>query len=103
MEAMDGRGQRVAGAPVAARIIVHGMVQGVFFRASTRDEARRLGLAGWVRNLPDGSVEVLAEGRPEDVERLAAWCRRGPPAARVDNVTVLPAEPAALAGFEVRR
>jgi acylphosphatase len=62
---------------------VTGRVQGVFYRQSTADEGRRLGLAGSVRNLPDGAVEVVAEGGRDAVLALEAWCRRGPPAARV--------------------
>jgi acylphosphatase len=71
---------------VRVRIRVIGRVQGVAFRASTVDEAERLGLAGFVRNLRDGSVEVEAEGERKLVESLMHWCRRGPPAARVDSV-----------------
>lgn len=73
-------------ARVRARLRVTGLVQGVFYRQSTAIEAERLGLAGSVRNLPDGSVEVVAEGRRAEVETLVAWCRRGPPAARVEDV-----------------
>ncbi|MBW2734225.1 MAG: acylphosphatase [Deltaproteobacteria bacterium] len=65
---------------------VYGRVQGVFFRGSTRDEARRLMLRGWVRNVADGSVEVLAEGDEEDLGQLLSWCRRGPPAADVTRL-----------------
>lgn len=67
-------------------LLVRGLVQGVFFRQSTVDEARRLGLHGWVRNLPDGRVEVLAEGERARLEELARFCGRGPPAARVEGV-----------------
>ncbi len=67
-------------------LVVSGIVQGVAFRAYTVDEARRLGVAGWVRNLADGRVEVEAEGERRAVEALVAWCRRGPPAAQVDEV-----------------
>jgi acylphosphatase len=67
-------------------LVVSGMVQGVAFRASTVDEARRRGLQGWVRNLPDGRVEVEAEGDRRALEALVAFCRRGPPAAQVDHV-----------------
>ncbi len=65
---------------------VYGIVQGVCFRAETRRQARRLGVAGSVRNMADGSVEVIAEGPPDKVELLLAWCRRGPTHARVDRV-----------------
>ncbi len=67
-------------------ILVSGLVQGVAFRAYTVDEARRLGVAGWVRNLADGRVEVEAEGDRRALEGLVAFCRRGPPAAQVDDV-----------------
>ncbi len=65
---------------------ISGRVQGVFYRASTHSEAVRLGLKGWVRNLPDGRVELVAEGPGEAVDALIAWCRQGPPAARVDGI-----------------
>jgi acylphosphatase len=67
---------------------IYGQVQGVFFRASTEAEARRLGLTGWVRNCPDGSVEVVAEGRRDKLETLVAWCRHGPRHAQVDRVEI---------------
>lgn len=66
--------------------IITGRVQGVFFRATAREEARRLGLAGWVRNLPDGAVETICEGSPEAVAVYKEWCRRGPPHADVRYV-----------------
>jgi len=78
-----------------ARAIVTGRVQGVSYRASTAAEARRLGLAGWVRNRSDGSVELEVEGDPERVAALLAWCEQGPPAARVSRVAV---EDLAVAG-----
>jgi acylphosphatase len=68
------------------RLLISGRVQGVCFRAYTREEACRLGLKGWVRNLPDGRVEVLAQGDPSKVGMLESWCRRGPPYARVRSV-----------------
>jgi acylphosphatase len=76
-----------------ARIVVTGVVQGVAFRAHAVDEARRLGLRGWVRNRADGAVEAEAEGERAAVEALVAWCRRGPPAAQVDSVDVQWIEP----------
>lgn len=87
---------------VAARARIIGRVQGVFFRAETRDTARRLGLAGWVRNLSDGSVEALFEGERREVESAVEWCGTGPPAARVVTVEVEWVEPSGLEGFEVR-
>jgi acylphosphatase len=65
---------------------VTGLVQGVGFRYALRDEAQRLGLRGWVRNRADGSVEALAQGEPQALEALIDWARRGPPAARVDQL-----------------
>lgn len=73
---------------VRAELKIHGRVQGVFFRQSTQAEAIRLGLTGWVRNLPDGSVEALAEGPADAVRELLAWCRQGPPAAEVSSVDI---------------
>jgi len=66
-------------------IIVYGRVQGVFFRAWMEDRALELGLKGWVRNNPDGTVEVVAEGDEKDLEVLISWCRKGPPDARVER------------------
>ena len=71
-----------------ADLVISGRVQGVFYRASAQQEAMRLGLVGEVRNLPDGSVEAIAEGPKERIEDFIAWCRRGPPAAEVENVRV---------------
>lgn len=85
-----------------ARVVVHGSVQGVFFRVETRDRARSLGLAGWVRNVPDGTVEAVFEGEDERVESMAEWCRRGPPGAQVDHVEVEWGEPEGGAGFAIR-
>ncbi len=70
------------------RIVVRGRVQGVFFRAATAQQARGLGLAGWVRNRPDGAVEIRAEGARRNLQMLAAWAHQGPPAARVTDVEV---------------
>ena len=67
---------------------IEGRVQGVYFRASTVSEARRLRLTGWVRNSPDGSVEAVAEGEQAQIEELIAWCRQGPPGAHVTLVDV---------------
>lgn len=75
-------------ASVRARVLVSGLVQGVFFRASTYEKAKELGLFGWVRNLPDGRVEAVFEGNEAKVKEAVEWCRRGPPAARVSGVEV---------------
>lgn len=75
----------------AARFLVSGKVQGVFFRASTRDQAQRLGLRGHASNLADGRVEVLAAGDAEAIDALERWLRRGPPMARVASVRREPA------------
>jgi acylphosphatase len=69
-------------------LIVHGRVQGVFFRASTEEKAIGLGLTGWVKNRPDGTVEVVAEGEREKLEKLVEWCHVGPKGARVIHVEV---------------
>jgi acylphosphatase len=71
-----------------ALVIIHGIVQGVFFRASTRDEAIRIGVGGWVRNLPDSTVEALFEGEKKKVEEILGWCHKGPPGAQVSKVDV---------------
>jgi acylphosphatase len=93
-----------AAPPIARRALARGRVQGVFYRASAEAEARRLGLAGWVRNLPDGGVEAHLQGPPAAVETMLAWMRRGPPLARVDTVEVEVRElDARYQRFEVRR
>jgi acylphosphatase len=68
------------------QMVVRGRVQGVFFRASAQREARQLGLTGWVKNRPDGSVEIVAEGEEDQVKDLLAWAQNGPTTARVDKV-----------------
>ncbi|MFQ5459573.1 MAG: acylphosphatase [Anaerolineae bacterium] len=71
-----------------AHLTVHGRVQGVMYRASARAAAKELGLTGWVRNLPDGTVEAVAEGQRRDLDKLVLWCRQGPNQARVTRVDV---------------
>jgi acylphosphatase len=73
---------------VRARVIVEGRVQGVFFRVETTRTAKRLELTGWVKNLPNGTVEALFEGDEAPVKEAVAWCNKGPMGARVDNVQV---------------
>ena len=87
-------------ATTARRVLVSGKVQGVFFRASTREVATSLGVSGHALNLPDGRVEVLAVGEHDAVDRLGEWLWQGSPAARVDDVeTETIAPPAGLSGF----
>lgn len=71
------------------RVIISGRVQGVFFRSAARRAAADLNLTGWVRNMEDGRVEVVLEGADADVERMIAWCKAGPPAAKVEKVTTM--------------
>lgn len=71
---------------IRIRLIIEGVVQGVWFRDSTRREAIALGVFGWVKNRPDGKVEVLAEGSEEQVRKLVSWCHHGPPSASVYQV-----------------
>jgi acylphosphatase len=87
---------------VRKRVVVSGYVQGVFFRDSTRREAARRGVAGWVCNRRDGAVEAVFEGAAADVDALVAFCTSGPRGADVDSVTTSNEEPEGLAGFEVR-
>ena len=89
-------------AGVRRRVVVHGHVQGVFFRDTTRRLAAQQGVAGWVRNTPDGTVEAVFEGDPEAVERLVRFCESGPRGARVDRVEVGEEEPEGVSGFDVR-
>ena len=72
--------------PVRAHLVIHGRVQGVWFRGSARNEAERLGLTGWVRNCPDGSVEAVIEGPQMNVQRMVVWCHQGPRLAQVTRV-----------------
>ena len=83
-------------------VVVHGHVQGVFFRDSTRRLAEREGVAGWVRNRADGAVEAVFEGEPETVARLVRFAREGPRGAQVERVDVTEEEPEGLRGFSVR-
>ena len=87
---------------VRRRVIVHGFVQGVFFRDSTRRLAQRHGVSGWVANRADGAVEAVFEGEADAVERLVAFSREGPRGAQVESVAVTEEEPEGLSGFAVR-
>ena len=84
------------------RVVVHGRVQGVFFRDSARQRAQAAGVVGWVANRPDGTVEAVFEGEAEAVEALVAWMAEGPRGAQVERTEVSEEEPDGLAGFDVR-
>jgi acylphosphatase len=85
-----------------AHVYVTGRVQGVYYRASTRERAREVGVDGWVRNLADGRVEAVFEGSAEAVGSMVEWCHEGSARARVDDVDVEYEDPEGLDGFEVR-
>ncbi len=90
-----------SGMPVRARVLVRGLVQGVYFRHHTRERALARGVSGWVRNLPDGRVEAVFEGEREAVEAMIEWCRVGPRTARVEGVEVHWEEPIGEKGFRI--
>ena len=85
-----------------AHVYVSGRVQGVFYRATTRDTARETGVDGWVRNLDDGRVEAVFEGPEDAVREMVTWCETGSPAADVDRVDVEYEEPEGIDSFDVR-
>ncbi|MFD1589010.1 acylphosphatase [Halorientalis brevis] len=87
---------------VRAHVFVTGKVQGVYYRANTRDTAREHGVDGWVRNLDDGRVEAVFEGPADDVEALVEWCHEGSPRARVDDVDVEYQDDEGIDGFEIQ-
>ncbi len=87
---------------IRSRVVVHGFVHGVFFRDTLQRRAQSTGVAGWVRNNRDGTVEAVFEGEPEAVERLIAFCREGPRGARVDHLEVAAESPEGLRGFSIR-
>ncbi len=87
---------------IRRRVVAHGRVQGVFFRDTTRQAAEQRGVAGWARNVPDGTVEAVFEGEPDAVERMVELCREGPRGAQVERLDVFDEEPEELTGFPVR-
>lgn len=87
---------------VARHLLIHGRVQGVWFRASVRDEARRHGVSGWAANRADGSVEAFLEGPADAVAAVERYCGAGPPRAEVTRVDASDADPAGAVGFETR-
>ena len=88
---------------IARHLVIHGRVQGVWYRGWAVDTARSLGLAGWVRNRRDGTVEAVVQGGREAVERFIALARDGPPSAGVERIEVSDEETAVLSGFDQRR
>jgi acylphosphatase len=88
---------------IRAHVFVTGRVQGVYYRATTREQAREEGVDGWVKNLDDGRVEAVFEGDRASVEAMVEWCRTGSPRARVDDVDVEYGGPSGIEGFEIRR
>jgi acylphosphatase len=92
----------MSGGPVARHVIVHGRVQGVFFRQATVDRARPLGVSGWVRNTPGGTVEMHLEGEPDAVEQLLRFAHEGTRGAKVERVDVREAPVEGHQGFSVR-
>ena len=92
----------MSGERVRKRVKVHGDVQGVFFRDSTRSESQTNDVAGWVTNNPDGSVEAVFEGEPDAVEAMIEFARSGPRSADVRDVEISDEEPEGLSGFDVR-
>lgn len=89
---------------ISRRVLISGIVQGVWFRACTKDAAEDAGVKGWVRNLPDGKVEALFQGEPAKVQQAIDWCWKGSPGSRVDNVVVFKEEPSPdLRSFEITR
>jgi acylphosphatase len=91
-----------AGDAARRRVVAHGQVQGVFFRANLKERAGALGLAGWARNRADGSLEACLEGPEPSVEQLVAWCAEGPEKARVTRLDVIEEQPQGIRGFRVR-
>ena len=87
---------------VRYRLLISGRVQGVFFRDTCRRQAEQHGVAGWVRNLPDGRVEAVFEGPAEDVRRLVDWAYSGPRLAAVDNIAIHPEPPEGLTTFHIK-
>jgi acylphosphatase len=87
---------------VRRRVKVHGRVQGVFFRDSTRERAEAYGVAGWAQNMPDGSVEAVLEGEPDAIERVMRFLQSGPSHADVEHIEVTEEEPEGLSGFSIR-
>jgi len=97
----SGTMQSMSSQSIRRRAIVHGHVQGVFFRDAIRQQAQEHGVSGWVRNQPDGTVEAALEGPPDAVQQILQFLGTGPPRARVQRVEVHSEQPAGLSGFAV--
>ena len=87
---------------MSVHLIAHGKVQGVWYRAGTREQALQLGLSGWAKNCPDGTVEIHAEGEKEILEQFINWCRKGSPAAQVSSLGIEWVESQGLTSFKIR-
>lgn len=85
------------------RLVITGKVQGVFYRQSSKERAQQLNIKGWVKNRPDGSVEMTIAGEEDDIKSFITWCRQGPPQAGVDNVQIEPTEETAFDNFSILR
>jgi len=83
-------------------VLISGRVQGVWFRANTKEKAEELGLTGWVRNTKEGNVEAVFEGEEEVVKKMIDWCHHGPPLARVDKIVVKKQKPYGFKDFSIR-
>jgi acylphosphatase len=101
MNLWGGSGETGEVSVVRCRVIVSGRVQGVFYRDSCRTLAIELGVTGWVRNLPDGSVELAAEGTRASVDQLLGWCQHGPPRANVTTLKIVDEEPRGERNFRI--
>jgi acylphosphatase len=98
----NGQNRVMTTKTVRKRVVVHGRVQGVWFRASAREHALARGVAGWIRNRPDGAVEAVLEGEPDAVQQVVRFLQTGPPGARVERIEVSDEQPEGLTGFHVR-
>lgn len=98
MENPSHRPQKI----IAVRVLIYGQIRGVFYRASTQEQAQVKSVNGWVRNLPDGRVEAFFQGTAETVEEMIQWCHQGPPGARVTKVVVDYQSAQNLRGFDIQ-
>lgn len=97
------KGNKVYFYSMAIHLIIKGRVQGVYYRASAKEAADKLGITGWVKNTPDGNVEILAQGSDEAIDKFIDWCKQGPEHAIVKEVVISKAPDGAFEGFEIVR